>query len=88
MCVCVWSEELSWPGKLSREAASSLKCFLPAVIGDKFPETASTFKGMMMMKKKRTLCRISCLVTLIVELSWINVGDSTHREGASRVSVA
>ncbi|XP_047436827.1 vascular endothelial growth factor D isoform X2 [Mugil cephalus] len=39
---------------------------------------------MMRMKKERTLCRISCLVTLFVELSWINVGDSTHREGASR----
>ncbi|XP_028438671.1 vascular endothelial growth factor D isoform X1 [Perca flavescens] len=38
-----------------------------------------------MMKMKRTLCRISCLVTLVVELSWINVGHSMHREGGSRV---
>ncbi|KAK5874187.1 hypothetical protein PBY51_019159 [Eleginops maclovinus] len=37
-----------------------------------------------MMKMKRTLCRISCLVTLLVELSWINVGHSVHREGGSR----
>ncbi|TNN52103.1 Vascular endothelial growth factor D [Liparis tanakae] len=33
---------------------------------------------------KRTLCRISCLVTLVVELSWINVGHGMHREGGSR----
>uniref|UniRef100_A0A3P8UH65 Vascular endothelial growth factor D n=1 Tax=Amphiprion percula TaxID=161767 RepID=A0A3P8UH65_AMPPE len=39
----------------------------------------------MMMKMRRTLCRISCLVTLVVELSWINVGLSMHREGGSRV---
>lgn len=39
------------------------------------------------MKMKRTLGRISCLVTLLVELSWINVGHSLHREGGSRVSV-
>ncbi|XP_070815967.1 vascular endothelial growth factor D [Chaetodon trifascialis] len=39
----------------------------------------------MMMKMKRTLCRISCLVTLVVELSWINVGHSMHRGGGSRV---
>ncbi|XP_039650122.1 vascular endothelial growth factor D isoform X2 [Perca fluviatilis] len=38
-----------------------------------------------MMTMKRTLCRISCLVTLVVELSWINVGHSMHREGGSRV---
>ncbi|XP_028258048.1 vascular endothelial growth factor D isoform X1 [Parambassis ranga] len=38
----------------------------------------------MVMKMKRTLCRISCLVTLVVELSWINVGHSMHREGGSR----
>ncbi|KAA8595871.1 hypothetical protein FQN60_011162 [Etheostoma spectabile] len=37
-----------------------------------------------MMTMKRTLCRISCLVTLVVELSWINVGHSMHREGGSR----
>ncbi|TKS69647.1 Vascular endothelial growth factor D [Collichthys lucidus] len=37
------------------------------------------------MKTRRTLCRISCLVTLLVELSWINVGHSMHREGGSRV---
>lgn len=42
----------------------------------------------MMMKMKHTLCRISCLVTLVVELSWINVGHSMHREGGNRVSVA
>ncbi|XP_023257423.1 vascular endothelial growth factor D isoform X2 [Seriola lalandi dorsalis] len=34
----------------------------------------------MMMTMKRTLCRLSCLVTLVVELSWINVGHSMHRE--------
>ncbi|XP_039986040.1 vascular endothelial growth factor D isoform X2 [Xiphias gladius] len=39
----------------------------------------------MMMRMKRTLCRLSCLVTLVVELSWINVGHSMHREGGSRV---
>eukprot|EP00064_Thunnus_orientalis_P003003 superscaffoldBa00000235_g3011 len=38
----------------------------------------------MMMKTKRTLCRISCLVTLLVELNWINVGHSMHM-GGSRV---
>ncbi|XP_031584811.1 vascular endothelial growth factor D [Oreochromis aureus] len=38
----------------------------------------------MMMKMKRTLWRISCLVTLAVELSWIHVGHSAHREGANR----
>ncbi|KAF0042988.1 hypothetical protein F2P81_004325 [Scophthalmus maximus] len=38
-----------------------------------------------MMKMKRTLCRLSCLVTLVVELSWIDVGHGMHREGASRV---
>ncbi|XP_022063995.1 vascular endothelial growth factor D [Acanthochromis polyacanthus] len=38
----------------------------------------------MMMKMRRTLCRISCLVTLVVELSWINVGLSMHRDGGSR----
>ncbi|KAM9366880.1 vascular endothelial growth factor D [Symphorus nematophorus] len=37
-----------------------------------------------MMKMKRTLCRISCLVTLVVELSWINVGHSMHREAGNR----
>ncbi|XP_049916102.1 vascular endothelial growth factor D isoform X1 [Epinephelus moara] len=37
-----------------------------------------------MMKIKRTLCRFSCLVTLLVELSWINVGHSMHTEGGSR----
>ena len=41
-----------------------------------------------MMKMKQTLCRISCLVTLVVELSWINVGHSMQREGGNRVSVA
>ncbi|XP_041797452.1 vascular endothelial growth factor D isoform X2 [Chelmon rostratus] len=39
----------------------------------------------MVMKMKRTLCRISCLVTLVVELSWINVGHTMHRERGSRV---
>nr|XP_020465907.1 vascular endothelial growth factor D [Monopterus albus] len=39
----------------------------------------------MMMKMKQTLCRIFCLVTLVVELSWINVGYTRHREGGSRV---
>ncbi|XP_030271382.1 vascular endothelial growth factor D isoform X1 [Sparus aurata] len=38
----------------------------------------------MMMKIKRTLCRISCLVTLVLELSWINVGHSMPREGGIR----
>ncbi|XP_029314146.1 vascular endothelial growth factor D isoform X2 [Cottoperca gobio] len=38
-----------------------------------------------MMKMKQTLCRISYLVTLVVELSWINVGHSIYREGGSRV---
>lgn len=42
----------------------------------------------MMMKMKRTLWRISCLVTLVVELSWIHVGHSAHREEANRVSAA
>nr|XP_046247761.1 vascular endothelial growth factor D isoform X2 [Scatophagus argus] len=37
------------------------------------------------MKTKRTLCRISCLVSLVVELSWINVGHSMHREGGGWV---
>lgn len=41
----------------------------------------------IMTNMKRTLCRISCLVTLMVELSWINMGHSLHREGGSRVSV-
>ncbi|KAM7424393.1 hypothetical protein PAMA_000642 [Pampus argenteus] len=38
-----------------------------------------------MMKMKQTLCRIFCLVTLVLELSWINVGHSMHREEGSRV---
>ncbi|XP_036952230.1 vascular endothelial growth factor D [Acanthopagrus latus] len=38
----------------------------------------------MMMKIKRTLCRISCLVTLVLELSWINVGHSMPSEGGIR----
>ncbi|XP_068455552.1 vascular endothelial growth factor D isoform X1 [Clinocottus analis] len=41
-----------------------------------------------MMKMKWTLCRISCLVTLVVELSWIHLGHGMHREGGGRVSVA
>ncbi|KAI3377487.1 hypothetical protein L3Q82_008668, partial [Scortum barcoo] len=36
------------------------------------------------MMMKRTLCRISCLVTLVVEMSWINVGHSMHREEGNR----
>ncbi|KAG7231659.1 hypothetical protein INR49_004195 [Caranx melampygus] len=37
----------------------------------------------MMVPMKRTLCRLSCLVTLVVELSWINVqGHGVHREGS------
>ncbi|KAF7649126.1 hypothetical protein LDENG_00146470 [Lucifuga dentata] len=31
------------------------------------------------------MCRFSCLVTLVVELSWIHVGHSTHRERGSGV---
>lgn len=42
----------------------------------------------LMMKMRRTLCRISCLVTLLVELSWISVGHGMHREAGSKVSVA
>ncbi|XP_008308169.1 vascular endothelial growth factor D isoform X2 [Cynoglossus semilaevis] len=37
------------------------------------------------MKMKRSLCTLSCLVTLVVELSWINMGHSMHREGGNRV---
>ncbi|XP_019935422.1 vascular endothelial growth factor D [Paralichthys olivaceus] len=37
----------------------------------------------MMMGMRWTLCRLSCLVTLLVELSWINGGHSMHREGGS-----
>ncbi|XP_037339685.1 vascular endothelial growth factor D isoform X2 [Pungitius pungitius] len=37
------------------------------------------------MKMKRTVGRISCLVTLVVELSWIDVSHSMHREGGSEV---
>ncbi|XP_068171066.1 vascular endothelial growth factor D [Antennarius striatus] len=37
------------------------------------------------MKMKRTLCRISCLVMLMMELSWINVGHGMHRDGGSRI---
>ncbi|KAM3876888.1 vascular endothelial growth factor D [Diretmus argenteus] len=33
-----------------------------------------------MMKMKRTLCRVYCLVTLVVELSWVNVGHGMNRE--------
>lgn len=40
------------------------------------------------MKMKRSLCTLSCLVTLVVELSWINMGHSMHREGGNRVSAA
>ncbi|KAG7234637.1 hypothetical protein INR49_004162 [Caranx melampygus] len=37
----------------------------------------------MMVPMRRTLCRLSCLVTLVVELSWINVqGHGVHREGS------
>ncbi|XP_074522701.1 vascular endothelial growth factor D [Halichoeres trimaculatus] len=39
----------------------------------------------MKMKMSRTLCRLSCFVTLVVELSWINVGYGMHREAGSRV---
>ncbi|KAM6943133.1 vascular endothelial growth factor D [Xenentodon cancila] len=38
-----------------------------------------------MMKTKLTLCRISFLMTLAVELGWINMGYSMHRKGGSRV---
>ncbi|KAK2853830.1 hypothetical protein Q5P01_006491 [Channa striata] len=37
------------------------------------------------MKMKQTLCRIWCLMTLVVELSWIKVGHSLHREEGSRI---
>ncbi|GAA6218825.1 vascular endothelial growth factor D isoform X1 [Lates japonicus] len=40
-----------------------------------------------MIKMKRTLCRLSFLVTLVVELSWINVGHSMHTEGGRRASM-
>ncbi|XP_034536448.1 vascular endothelial growth factor D isoform X2 [Notolabrus celidotus] len=37
------------------------------------------------MKTSWTLCRLTCFVTLVVELSWIHVGLSLHREAGSRV---
>ncbi|CAB1454708.1 unnamed protein product [Pleuronectes platessa] len=38
----------------------------------------------MMMRMRRTLGRLSCLVTLVVELSWINGGHSVDRQGGTR----
>lgn len=35
---------------------------------------------------KQNICRISCLVTLVVELTWINMGHSMHRDAGSMVS--
>ncbi|KAM8877758.1 vascular endothelial growth factor D isoform 1-T1 [Synchiropus picturatus] len=38
------------------------------------------------MTMRRTLCRISCLVTLVLELSWMDVGLGMHRhEGSKQV---
>ncbi|XP_051919269.1 vascular endothelial growth factor D-like [Hippocampus zosterae] len=39
----------------------------------------------MLVKMKRTLYRTSCLVTLLVELSWINGGLGLQRQVGSRV---
>ncbi|XP_061608747.1 vascular endothelial growth factor D [Phyllopteryx taeniolatus] len=38
------------------------------------------------MEMKRTLCRTSCLVTLLAELSWINGSLGLQREAGSRVA--
>ncbi|CAN9507189.1 unnamed protein product [Ophioblennius macclurei] len=37
------------------------------------------------MKMKGSLCRLSCLLTLAVELSWINVGHGVHRLEGNKV---
>lgn len=40
------------------------------------------------VKMRRTLCRISCFVTLAVELSCISVALGMYREGGSKASVS
>lgn len=89
--VCVCSNELSWSGKRS-QSATLLWTLSVAIKGDKSilsttSQTASA-AAERVMKMRRTLCRISCFVTLAVELSCISVTLGMYREGGSKASVS